>query len=198
MAEAQDKLISVADEYAEAALALAEEQGVTDRFYDELHQVVSFLQSDPALGDFMSSPVVDRERRKEILDKALRGRVHDLVLNTVLVLNDKGRAGLVPLVHERFRLLLEQKRNEVDVYVTSAVPLTDAHRNRLSEMVQSRLGRRARFMEKVDPRVIAGLRIQVDDFLLDDTAERHLSGIRSKLHQRSWNELHKRIGHNGH
>ena len=59
-------------------------------------------------------------------------------------------------------------------------------------MVRPYTGRKPRFMEKVDPRVIAGLRVQVDDFLLDDTAEYHVRNLRHKLYERASRELHAR------
>lgn len=191
MAEAKDKLIAVADEYAGAALALAEEQGVSEQLLAEWGEVVAMIQADESFAGFLASPVIDRERRGEVLEKAFRGRISDLGLDTMLVLNRKGRADLLPLVHERFRLALDRKHNEVDVHVTTAVPLTESHRKRLGEMVTQYTGRKPRFVEEVDPRVIAGLKVQMDDHLLDDTAAHHVRNLRHKLFERASRELHK-------
>ena len=191
MAKTDHKMVGVADEYAEAALTLTEEQGISDRFLAELGEVLAYARSDEAFAGFMTSRVIDKGRRAAVLEKAFRGRVSDLVLNTLLVLNAKGRTGLVPLLCDRFRLALERKRNEVEIHVTTAVPLTESHRKRLGEMVVQYTGRKPLFKEKVDPRVIAGLKVQVDDFLLDDTAVHHLRGLRHRLFERASQELHK-------
>jgi F-type H+-transporting ATPase subunit delta len=156
-----------------------------------LADVVGCIRADDAFAAYLSSPIVEKGRRAALLEKAFRGRVSDLVLHSILVLNRKGAADLVSLVRDRFVLALERKRNEVEVYVTTAVPLTEAHRKRLGEMVVQYTGRKPRFMEKVDPRVIAGLRIQVDDFLLDDTAAYHVRNLRHKLFERASRQLHK-------
>ena len=191
MADTNDKLVAVADEYAEAALALAEEEGVSDQVLGELGEVAAYLKSDEVFARLMESPVIDKERRAALLDKALRGRVSDLVMNTLLVLNRKGRAGLVPLLYERFRRALQRQRNEVDVHVTTAWPLTQEHRQRLGETVLRYAGRKPRFVEELDPDLIAGLKVQVDDFLLDDTAAHHLRMMRRRLFERASQELHK-------
>lgn len=191
MATTNDKMVSVAGEYADALLALAEEQGISDRVESELADVVACIRADEAFAAYLSSPIVEKERRAALLEKAFRGRVSDLVLHTILVLNRKGAAELVPLVHDRFVQALQRKRNEVEVHVTTAVPLNEAHRKRLGEMVVQYTGRKPLFMEKVDARVIAGLKIQVDDFLLDDTAAFHVRNLRHKLFERAARQLHK-------
>jgi len=189
--DTNDKMVAVADEYADAALALAEEHGVSDQFLAELGEFVSYMQSDETFANLMTTPVIDKVRRADLLDKAWRGRLNDLVMNTILVLNQKGRSGLVPLVHERFRLALERLRKEVDVHVTTAWPLTEQHRQRLGEMVLHYSGRKPRFVEKIDPAVIAGLKVQVEDNLLDDTALHHLQRMRQRFFTRGSEELHR-------
>lgn len=190
MATVDDTAIAIADEYAKAALELAQEQGVADEFLSELADFVAYLESDGEFRRFLQSPVVDADARGELLERTLRSRMSDLLLNTILVMNGKGRAELIPLFYERCRLALEHERDEVDVFVTTAHPLSPELRGRLTEVVRSRAGRKPVLIEQVDPDTLAGLKVQIEDELLDLTAENHLRRLRRALLERASHELH--------
>ena len=190
MTTVDDTAVAIADEYAEAALALAEEQGVAETFLSELGSFVAHMRLDKVFGDFMESPVIDAEKRRDVLERTLRGKMSDLLLDTILVLNGKGRSGLIPLFHDRFRVVLERLRNEVEVLVTTAHPLTGKLRERLTRALADRTGRKPRLVENVDPSAIAGLKIQIGDELLDDSAASHLTRMRATLAERASRELH--------
>lgn len=190
MSTVDDTAIAIADEYAEAALALAEEHGVTDTFLSELNDFVVYMRSDEAFGNFMESPIIEDDERGEVLERSLRGKMSDLLLETILVLNRKGRAAMIPLFFERFRAALEHSRNEVEVLVTTAHPLTAGLRERLLEVLAKTTGRKPRLEERVDPSTIAGLRIQIGDELLDDSAASHLRRMREAFVERAARELH--------
>ena len=190
MTTIDDTAVAIADEYAEAALALAHEQSVADTFLSELGSFVAHMRSDEVLGDFMESPIIGAEKRRDVLERTLRGKMSDLLLDTILVLNGKGRSELIPLFHDRFRVALERLRNEVEVLVTTAHPLTGKLRERLTRALAERTGRKPRLVEKVAPSTIAGLKIQIEDELLDDSAASHLRRMRASLVERASRELH--------
>ncbi|MFH0983733.1 MAG: ATP synthase F1 subunit delta [Planctomycetota bacterium] len=191
MATVDQRALAIADEYTQAALALAEAQGVADTFLSELGEFAAFMMADETFTNFMESPVLDADTRDGVLERTCRGKMNDLLLDTLLVLNRRGRAELVPLFHERFRRALERKRNEVEVLVTTAHPLTAELRERLIPVLARHTGRTPRLVETVDPAVIAGVRVQIEDELLDNTAASHLRRLRGALLERASRDLHE-------
>jgi F-type H+-transporting ATPase subunit delta len=113
----------------------------------------------------------------------------DLLLNTILVMNGKNRAALIPLFCERFRRALARRHNELEVNVTTAHPLTPELRKRLTEVLARQTGRLPRLVERVDPDLVAGLTVQIEDQLLDDSAASHLRRMRETLLDRASREL---------
>jgi len=190
MSTVDDTAIAIADEYAEAALALAEEHGVTDTFLSELNDFVVYMQSDETFGNFMESPIIEDDERGEVLERTLRGKMSDLLLETILVLNRKRRAAMIPLFFERFRAALEHSRNEVEVLVTTAHPLTADLRARLSQALTERTGRRPQMTECVDASLIGGMSILIEDELLDDSVASHLQRMQRTFVERASRELH--------
>jgi len=190
MSTVDDTAIAVADEYAEAALGLAESQGVAEAFLSELGDFVAFMKSDDAFGGFMESPIIEPDQRRDVLERTLRGKMSDLLLNTLLVINGKDRAEFIPLFYERFRLALERQRNEVEVLVTTAHPLTPELRERLSQALTERTGRKPRLVERVDASILGGVKIQIEDELLDDSVSNHLRRMQRTFVARASRELH--------
>jgi len=190
MATTDDTVIAIADSYAEALLGLSESQGNSDKILAELAELAAGFEQDEAVADFFSSPAVDDQARQAGLEKMFRGRLSDLLVDTLCVLNAKGRASIIPAVYERYRLALERLRGEVDVYVTGAHPLTSKLRGRLSEVVARRTGQRPRLIENVDPLLLGGLVVQIGDEKLDCSVANRLRSLRESLRDRASREIH--------
>ncbi len=190
MSTVDDTAITIADSYAEALLALSEEKGCSDELLDELSELTSGLETDQVLAHFLTSPAVDDDVRREGLEKAFRGRLSDLLVDTLQVLNEKGRTELLPTLYERYRLGLERIRGEVDVHVTSAFPMSDASRQRLTDVLRDSLELTPRLIEKVDANMLGGLVIQVGDKKMDCSASHRLRQLRERFRDRASREIH--------
>src|SRR5690606_41207211 len=91
MPHAQDALATV---YATSLFELAEAAGgraKIEEVGDELEQLLELTRSNRSFGEFLSSPIIDRGGRQEALRSMFNGRVSDLTLRFLLVLNRKGR-----------------------------------------------------------------------------------------------------------
>jgi len=190
MATTDDTIIAIADAYAEALLDLSESQANSDQILEELAGLAACFEKDQAVAEFFSSPVVDEQVRRDALNKMFRGRISDLLADTLQIMNSKGRAAIVPALYERYRLALEQLRGEVDVHVTSAHPLSSTQRERLHQVVGRRTGRTPQLIERVDPAVLGGLVVQIDDQKLDCSVAHGLHALRASLADRASRETY--------
>lgn len=190
MATTDDTVIAIADSYAQALLELSEERGNSDEVLAELGELAAYLGKDAALADFLASPAVDEESRQAAMEKMFRNRMNDLLLDTLQVLNVKGRSSIIPTLYERYRSALERARGAVDVQVTTAVPLTDELRDRLGQTVARRTGLRPLLTEEVDPSLLGGLVVQIGDQKLDGSVSNRLRQLREALRDRASREIH--------
>ncbi|MCB9851150.1 MAG: ATP synthase F1 subunit delta [Phycisphaerales bacterium] len=181
---------SIADSYAKSLLELTEQARTTDSVVGAFRDFVEYIGRDTAFHDFLTSHAVDTDRRAAVLEKLFRGKLDDLLLSAVQVINRKGRCELIPLIYDRYRLAVEEVRNEVDVYVTSAVPLSDASRTQLTQAVTRVAGKTPRIVEQVDPNILGGLIVRIGDEKLDNSVARQLAAIAGKLDERTVQEIH--------
>jgi F-type H+-transporting ATPase subunit delta len=192
MANIEQESQSIAEVYASALLELAVEKNQDDDIESELSEVAKLIADDADFARFMASPTVPEDSRAVALEKAFRGKMNDQLLNTLLVMNRKGRAGLVRALAEAFRLLLEDRKGEVDVVVRSAVKLDDASKDRVRKAVAAHVGKQPRLIENVDESLIGGLVLQIGDEKLDTSVALRLSKMRHAFLERASREIRER------
>lgn len=190
MARLDEMELAVAGVYARALLALASDRAEADQIEGELTDLAGLLAANPGFESYLASPLVDDEGRTATLEKALRERASDLVVNTIQVMNGKGRLGLLRALAEAYRLENEHQRGEVDVEVTTAVELSDELRRRIAITASRYSGRTARLVEKVDPVLLGGLVLRIGDRKIDSSLARQIHDAREGLFERASQELH--------
>lgn len=176
---------AVARVYAQSLLELAEAAGGDAKIAEigeELEAVLEIVRGDAMIAEFLRSPIVDRHKRGASLRTVLDGRVSDLLLRFLLVLNDKGRLGRVDDIAAAFEELLNQRfgKVEVDVYTVDG-RLDDAQLSLLAEKVRTRLGKEPVFHQYADASLIGGLVLRVGDQLIDGSVRGRLRGLREAI-----------------
>ena len=186
---ANDRELSIAGVYSRAMLELAEQQGEADSLLEELQGLVEYLDRNPELERFLASPLVEDEDRGKVLEKAFRGRTSDLLLDSLQVINRKGRLSLLRGIVEGYRTGHRKLRGLVEARVRTAVPLSEALRARVRESVARHTGHQPVLIEKVDPALIGGIVIEVGDEKIDGSVSNKLRELGKALEARASQEI---------
>ena len=189
MAKIDDRDLAVGRLYAEAMLGLAEERGQSDALLDELKELVEFLDRNPKVEHFLASQMVDEEGRARVLEDLFRGQASDLLLDSLQVINRKGRLGQLRAIAESYRIALRDLRGWVDVHVRSAVALDDAQRTRLQDVLAASTGRKPTLFERTDPSLIGGMVVEVAGKKFDASVASRLHDLSAALLARASSEI---------
>ena len=176
--------LAVARVYARSLLALAEEDGISDEVQAELAGLAAAVAADPEISAFLASPLVGEAHRAEALEAMFRGRLSDLLLDTLQVMNGKGRLGLLRALALAFEEELDRLCGRVDVVVTTAIPLSDELRERVRSVVAERSGKKPRLVESVDPEILGGMVLRIGDRKLDASVASELRRMDQRLKDR--------------
>ena len=190
MSKFDGEQLALAKVYSESMLALAQERNEAEALGAELADLAAYVERDADLAIFFSSPTVDATVRAATLEKLLRGRYSDLLINALQVLNRNERLGLLGAVAETYRVAHEELKGNVEVHITTATPLSDAARSRLRDMFSSKTGKRAELVEAVDESLIGGMVARLGDEKLDASVSRKLIVMADKLLDRASREIH--------
>ena len=185
-----ERQLAVARVYAQALLGLAKSSGEVDQIRVELVQLGELMDEAPELEEYLKSPLVKEESRREAVESLFRGRLSDLLVDTLQVMNRKGRLELIHALVEAYRQEYEELMGQVDVRVTTAIPLTDAVRQRLRMTTSKLTGKDAQLVEKVDPSILGGMILQIGDGKMDTSIARKIRKLADEMVERASRELH--------
>jgi len=170
----------VARRYAVALYQLAAEEEAVDATEDELRGVVEETERTREISRYLAHPLVPRERKVEFVHKLFPG-LSDRMDNLFRLLVRNRRESYLDLIHSEFRSTRAEAEKWVPVRVTTARPLDEEERGRLTAKLERALGRRVRLEERTDERLLGGARIETDGRVIDGSLRARLDGLRARL-----------------
>ncbi len=172
----------VARIYAEALLGAADKRQQTQEVLEQLEELVrEVLARDPAFALFLASAVVSREQKREALRRAFAGKVNEVLYHFLLVLNDHDRLDIIREVAVLMRDIFERRAGRMHVEVKSAIELDNEQRERLRHELRDKFHREPILAVRIDPELLGGLVIKVDDWVYDGSVRARLERIRNQL-----------------
>lgn len=184
-----DQLRDLARTYAEALFRVAEEKRAAEEVLEQLEELVRLGDEHPGFRRAFLSPLASPAQRAQGIERLLRGRAQDVLVDFYQVLNRKGRPTLLPAVAEAYREVLQEARGIVDVYVESAAALGDSDRQRLQQAILARTGLKSRLLERVEPDLLGGLVLRIRDAKFDTSLKTKLERLRVALLERGSSEI---------
>lgn len=190
MATQSGNELAIGKVYATSLFQLAEEQGKSQAVRDELKELAAFVAGNKEFADFLSNPTVGVDARKKAIEKAFRGRLSDIVVDTLQVLNRGNRMVLVGALAQTFAAMHEEHAGGIEVQVQTAVALSDKARERLHSAISRKTGKKPKIRESVEPSLLGGLVVRVGDDKLDASVARKLSELSMRMLDRASREIY--------
>ena len=103
------------------------------------------------------------------------------LLGVLTTMVERGQLDLLPQVAATYHALTEEDEDVVGVRVTTAVPLDDDLRAKISARIAGELGREVFLIENVDPSIIGGLVIEARGQRRDISVKTQLRAAREAL-----------------
>jgi F-type H+-transporting ATPase subunit delta len=181
-----DETRRVARVYAESLYKSAEGQSQVEEVLGELTSLVEeVFKRDPGAELFLASAAVGRDAKEALIKRAFDGRASRMFCHFLEVLNHHDRLDMLRAIAKEYQTLHERKTRRVIVHVSSAVALTAVERTRLINDVRNVSGLEPKLQEVVDPEILGGLIVRVQDWVYDSSVKTRLQTIRNQLIERS-------------
>ena len=176
MTTASSAVSGVAGRYASALFDLADSSKSLDKVAQDLATFRKLVDESADLARLIASPVIGRALQGKALLAVLDAAgISGLTRNFVGTVAANGRARDLPAMASAFLAELARRRGETTATVTTAVPLSPAQLQQLSDSLRSVLGsNKVSIDARVEPDILGGLVVKVGSRLFD-------SSVRSKL-----------------
>ena len=165
----------------EAALDAADARGELEGVEDELFRFSRIVAGDDDLARILGNRSAPREGKAALLDRLLVGKVSPVTERLVRNALTSSHVHSAENEIERLSTAAARRRGQSVAHVVSAVPLTATQERRLVATLERLYGRTMGLQVQVDPAVLGGLVIRVDDEVIDGSIAHRLEAAGRRL-----------------
>lgn len=168
--------------YAKALYKFAKEHGSTEKVYEEMKTVIEAFVSNPDLQKTLSNPFVSAADKQNLLRMAAGEKVENDFLGFVKLILEQHREDYAYAMALAYRDIyrLENKISQVRIATAAELPSADVERMK-AMIVRAFPGRKLEYTQVVDPALIGGFVIDVDDSRMDASLSNELEQLRINL-----------------
>ncbi|MFJ6618521.1 F0F1 ATP synthase subunit delta [Kitasatospora sp. NPDC091335] len=175
-------LVDATEELAAyAEIVAADKAGSLDDVEDELFRFGRVVSGSHELRAALTEPKAGTAAKAALIAKLLGGRANAGTVRLVTAVVNAPRGRSLEQGLESYSKLAAARRDRVVALVTTAVPLSDTQKERLSGALGRMYGRQVHLNIDVDPQVVGGVRVQIGDEIINGTVSSRLEGARQSL-----------------
>ena len=167
--------------YGESLYELAKDESLDQSIGEQLKVLQQSFRQEPDFIRLLSSPSLAKAERCQILDDSFRGNVHPYLLNFLKILTEKNYIRYFSDCCDAYIGRYNQDNGILPVTAVTAVALTAAQAEKLTEKLSRITGKHIALSNRIDPSCLGGVRLDYDGKRLDDTVSNRLDTIRDLL-----------------
>jgi F-type H+-transporting ATPase subunit delta len=172
---------TIAKNYAETLLELAQRAGDLSGWGNMLDQIADAMETDRRLRVFLESPRVSAQRKNEVLQKAYGAQLPRNFLRFLQALISHRRQMLIPVIAHTYHDLVDEAEGRVHASVTVARPADEDDRQMVTAQLSRVLGKSVVPHFHVNSDILGGVIVRVGDTVLDGSLRKRLATLRAKM-----------------
>ena len=167
--------------YGSSLYDLASEEKLTEPIRDQMLAIKQILRDNPDYIRLLAEPSIKKAERIGLIDAAFGSSCEKYLVSVLKLLCERDLLGEYEGCCEIFTKRYNEDHNISEAVVTSAVALNDSQLKALASKLESMSGKKVTLTTRIDPKVLAGIKVELDGKQLDGTVSGRLSGIKRKL-----------------
>ncbi len=171
----------IATRYAKAILEYATEKGQETTVYRYLQTLAIQYMEHPELRKVMTNPTVTNEKKISLILTGCGVESNDFLEKIIRMVVSQGRAIYMENIALVYDILYRKAKGIVIAKLTTIHPATDDVKKRLEEVIALQTGEQVEFHSIIDPGIIGGFIIEIDDNRLDGSVKDQLNQLRLDL-----------------
>ena len=172
-----------AKRYAKALFELADEKDIVEQIYTDLHDFSSILEQQERVHALFHSIDTQISAKQQIFDDLLKEKSSPYFLNFIKVIFQKRRENLFPQIIKEYDMLYDKMLNRVNAKIISAVALQESTTEKITTALSQTLNSTVILETAVDPHILGGFQLLVQDEILDASLKRKLEDMKALLHK---------------
>ncbi|MBQ4132245.1 MAG: F0F1 ATP synthase subunit delta [Desulfovibrionaceae bacterium] len=170
--------------YAQAIFDIGRSKGQADlmQIGRDLEALKECLDISPELANLFANPVFSNDEKGKVLNSLLdRGDVSEITKNFCRLLLEKGRLPLLTDIATAYQDMLDQMEGIIRSELITAVELSPERQAEIKSSLEAKSGKKLAMTFSVDPDIIGGLILKIDDRALDGSLRAQINILRENM-----------------
>ncbi len=173
-----DSKISV--RYSRAIFQSALEKKILDKVNQDMI-FISEICKLPEIKEFLASPIIPPSKKEAIFHKILDNNVEDITLSLIDLIVKNGRESYIPAIARVFIHEAKKSKGTTETILTTAVRVDENVKKQVIELISEVFKTRVELKENINPEIIGGFILQIDDNYIDASIKNKLRKIKKEL-----------------
>jgi F-type H+-transporting ATPase subunit delta len=166
----------------EAALATK----TSEKIRADLLSIRKLIDSSRELKLFLQTPIINTEKKKNIIKLLFSKKVNPLTLSLLELLTEKQRENHLYDICLDYINLMNEKNGILEADIRTAVKLSDKEKKKYTDILKDYTGKTISASYEVDESIKGGIVARFSDTIIDASIKRQLEILRTKLTEGSF------------
>ena len=167
--------------YSSALFDLAVESKQEDFYLEQLQELTKIWNENGDFKNALCHPKITKAEKTKWICELFENKIDNLLYRFLLVMIEHDVIAYIPEITDAYADILKEYRNIEPVTVESATTLNEKQLADIKAMLEAKLKKSVDITVKVNPELIAGLRVHTKDLELDNSVLSKVNGLKEKL-----------------
>ncbi|MFA6624357.1 MAG: ATP synthase F1 subunit delta [Bacilli bacterium] len=167
--------------YAQAMFEIARDDKKIIPYNEDMLFLDDVFSQAPELGKLLDSPMVSDEDKKNLIDSQLALKLNKATCGFLKILTRKKATHHFHDIYVAYLHLYHRSIGVLEGRIYTAFPLSDEAIQKLEDIYSKKYEKKVFFTIHIDKKVIAGMKIFIDDTLYDYSIDSKINNIKTQL-----------------
>lgn len=167
--------------YAKAFFSLAKEKKMMETLKNDMVKVFDVCNHSSDFILLLESPVISTLKKAELITKIFKAEVDPLTLNFLLLITNNKREIYIPGICRNFLDMIRKDRNVKSAILITASEINKSAIDKIKELIEKELNAKLELECQIEPEIIGGVILRIDDKQYDASVTTQLKKIRKNL-----------------
>lgn len=167
----------IGNRYASALFEVGLELDKVEDFFKELNIIKGVFEMEDRLFQILTHPRITKSDKKSLIKDVFKDNISKEISNFLYIIIDKRRERNILEIVNRYKEIYNDHKNITNVIATTAIPMDEESKQNLKNKLEEKLNKKVEISNKVDPSIIGGVLLQMDDKIIDSTLTSQLKNM---------------------
>jgi len=169
--------------YADALFEAAKEQNNLQTVKEDLKAIEIFMKGNPEVQNIFYHPGINKEEKKQILEKIFAKEISKLSFDFLCLVVDKKREQIFYDICDIFADRVDEESGIKKITLQTAYPLSTGDRDRLIKELEKKMKSTLKVKTQVNPDMLGGIIIRDRFKLIDGSLKQFLQSLKTKIYE---------------